>query len=123
MPKLLFVISATWNWPQEPLLNMVIPAASQFWGPRKLISSLLADSDTGTHYGLVWQIGYTLRNNSYVCEIDSQLYTVLNKHSLQKQPFFLMKTSVNCEWISSMIQGAVETGPHTTNFLGFGPVP
>jgi len=97
---------------------MLIPVAPQFWGPMKLTSSLLADSDTGTQY--------TLRNNSYICEIDSQLYTVLNKHSSQKQLFFLMhlrKTSVNCEWISSMIQGAVEAGPHISSFHGFGPVP
>lgn len=122
MAKLPFVICAIWNWPQEPLLNILIPVASEFWGPRKLISSFLADSDTGIQYGLVWQMVYRLRNNSHVCEIDSQLYTVLNKHSLQEQPFFLMhlrKTSVNCDWISSMMQGAVETRPHITNFLGF----
>lgn len=69
---------------------------------------------------------YILRNNSYDCEIDSQLYRVLNKPSLQKLPFFLThykKTLVNHGQVTKTIQTAVETGLCITNSFGFGLVP
>lgn len=118
--KPLLVISAIWKWPQEPMLNTPVPLASQFWGPRKLTSSLLADSDTGTQCGR-WN---TPRNNTSACEIDTQLYTDCFCKECLFRTFFLMhlqKISVNCEWISSMAQRGVETGSCMTDFLGFGP--
>lgn len=69
---------------------------------------------------------YIYINNSYVCEIDNQLYTVLNKPSFQKLPFFLthhQKTLVNHGQVRRMIQRAVETGLHITNSFEFGLVP
>lgn len=100
MAKPLSVISTIWKWPQEPMLNDVVP---HFWGPMKLTSSLLADSDTGTQCGR-WN---TLRNNTSACEIDTQLYTDCFCKECLFWAFFLthlQKISVNCEWISSMAQ-------------------
>lgn len=79
--KLLFVVSAVWNWPQEPLLTMLISAASPFWGPRKT-KLILANWDTGTQYGHVL---FLILHAICACETDSQLCTALNNHSLQKQ--------------------------------------
>lgn len=69
---------------------------------------------------------YILRNNSYACEIDSQVYTVLNKPSLQKLPLLLMhhqKILVHHGQVRRMIQSAGETGLCITNHFGFGLVP